>query len=84
MLCLPVLQGTIEYAVAKLEEFRQQLELQVVSRFDVAAGKGDHEATSQCARIMSHFPRGSETLINVRLAQVAEICFSCANSIITG
>lgn len=60
--------GTIEYAAAKLEDFRQQLELKVVSRFDVAAGKGDYAAMSQCARIMSHFPRGSETLINRYIA----------------
>lgn len=38
----------------------------MVSRFDVAAGKADFPAMAQCARIMSHFPRGSETLINVR------------------
>ena len=38
----------------------------MVSRFDVAAGKADFPAMAQCASIMSHFPRGSETLINVR------------------
>lgn len=64
-MCATQRQGSIEYAAAKLEEFRQQLELKVVSRFDVAAGKGDFSAMAQCARIMSHFPRGSETLINV-------------------
>ena len=40
--------------------------VQVVSRFDLAAGRGDHGVMAQCARIMSHFPRGAETLINVR------------------
>ena len=65
VLCAAWWQGTIEYAADKLEEFRQQLELKVVSRFDVAAGKADFPAMAQCASIMSHFPRGSETLINV-------------------
>jgi hypothetical protein len=64
-LCAAWWQGTIEYAADKLEQFRQQLELKVVSRFDVAAGKADFPAMAQCASIMSHFPRGSETLINV-------------------
>lgn len=49
----------------------------MVTRFDTAAGKGDHAAMAQCARIMSHFPRGAETLINVCSSPAASALALC-------
>lgn len=59
-------QGTIAYAVQRLEEYRNELENRVVRRFDSATAAGDLEAMAECSRIMTEFPRGEDIVTQVR------------------
>ncbi len=70
------LQGSIEYAWRRLEEYRQTLEVQVVQRFDAACTAGNHDGMRGCATVMSHFPRGAAILVNVRRCRCRCRCLS--------
>ncbi|GMH37503.1 hypothetical protein BSKO_05376 [Bryopsis sp. KO-2023] len=49
--------GSIDYAVARLEEYANDLENRVVMRFDGAASIGDTTAMGECAHIMAELNR---------------------------
>ena len=59
-------QGTVDYAVLRLDEYRQQLQSRVIERYDAAVAGGNLATMAQCARIMSEFQRGQETCVQVR------------------
>ena len=67
-------QGTIAYAVQRLEEYRNDLENRVVRRFDAATAAGDLEAMAECSRIMTEFPRGEDIVTQVHTVVVCSIC----------
>ena len=58
-------QGTVDYAVLRLDEYRQQLQSRVIERYDAAVAAGNLATMAQCARIMSEFQRGQETCVQV-------------------
>ena len=58
-------QGSIGYAVQRLDEYRQRLESRMIEKYDGAVAAGNLSTMAQCARIMSQFQRGEETCVQV-------------------
>jgi len=58
-------QGSVDFAVMRLDEYRQRLQSRVIERYDAAVASGNLATMAQCARIMSEFQRGQETCVQV-------------------
>ena len=58
-------QGSVDYTVMRLDEYRQRLQSRVIERYDAAVASGNLATMAQCARIMSEFQRGQETCVQV-------------------
>lgn len=66
------LQGTIERARERLEEFRNRLQQRVVHRFDKNEAKRDLADMAACARIMQEFEGNSSSPSLVQVPPVPE------------
>eukprot|EP00873_Tetraselmis_striata_P030006 jgi/Tetstr1/450270/TSEL_037306.t1 len=62
-------RGSLEYAVARLQQYCNMLENRVVSRFDAALGRRSMQAMQECAKIMAEFNRET-VLINRYISQL--------------
>lgn len=58
-------RGSLEYAVARLQQYCNILENRVVGRFDAALARRSMQDMQECAKIMAEFNREA-VLINVR------------------
>ncbi|KAK4266905.1 hypothetical protein QN277_023765 [Acacia crassicarpa] len=52
----------LEYAVANLQEYCNELENRLLARFDAASQKRDLSTMSECAKILSQFNRGTSAM----------------------
>lgn len=62
----PPPQGSIEYALLRLEEYRQRLKSHIIERYDAAVVAGALSGMAQAARIMAEFERGEDICVQVR------------------
>lgn len=60
------MQGSIEYALLRLEEYRQRLKSHIIERYDSAVAAGALSGMAQAARIMTEFQRGEEICVQAR------------------
>lgn len=65
------LQGSIDAAMARLDEYRGRLESRIIERYDAAVVGGMLTTMAQCARIMAEFQRGEETCVQVHTPNLA-------------
>lgn len=65
------MQGSIDAAMARLDEYRGRLESRIIERYDAAVVGGMLTTMAQCARIMVEFQRGEETCVQVHPTHTA-------------
>lgn len=67
--------GTLDYAIAALQRYCNDLENRVVSRFDFCTGISDQEGMKECANIMAKLNKES-VLAQVRLKNLTPVAMS--------